>query len=623
MIFDSLITTHSSITHTVSSVEKIYIEQALKILPTHVLSKIITEGWRIVVYSDVNELITIDNQLSSGTTGVTEYEMRRVFVKGIVDGRNEIAFKTTLLHELTHVFDCIIEGSYCNWKSEKYYNNEIEELITQEGSNFSEYAQSDVKEYLCTVVSRYLLNLTDFSTVPLTKAFIEKYYYMCEDSIEQRLRNLENNAVTYIELDETYNKLKYSKLNKENDKYVLQLPTSSSGGSSSGGSSDNNLIYDNNVTFSTSVSYFALNKTTISYINETLDSNTVGTWELKTIMGSTSAIAIQIRTFILNGRDSTVTDFTSLPNVQMRYFDYNNTRSWTSWVDKISTLETRVAALENNSGGSGDISSGEDDVYGKKLIASYTHTTNTVYQPTAFDPSTGIFTCPDHGLTGNEKLMINFNPLNFTTIRVIPYELFLKFDSTTWENFKPVIVDNNSFSLDGYTTFDSSKTDSIDVTKFWFETIGVDEISLNNLNLEGIKELEIVTSNTRYSTYGLCLDCLNNTVVSPYRLQQINNKIDLIPFGTEHVFSARGINLSHLSVTRIKNGYAYSTNTKSFIQIDSGKYADSWNTTNDNFSFVQLINGDLSFKNSFKIDVGTRQNIRNGFKVEIYDLGDR
>ena len=354
MVFDSLLTTHSGISHTASSVEKIYFEQALKLLPTHVLSKIITEGWKIIIYSDVNELISIDNQLTTATTGVTEYEMRRVFVKGVVDGRNEIAFKTTLLHELTHVFDCIIEGSYCNWKSEKYYNSELENLITQEGSNFSEYAQSDVKEYLSTVVSRYLLNLTDFSTVPLTKAFIEKYYFMCEDSIEQRLRNLENNAVTYIELDETYNKLKYSKLNKENDKYILQLPTSSGEGSSSGSSGDNNLIYDNNVTFSTSVSYFSLNKTTISYITESIDSNTSGTWELRTIMGSTSAIAIQIRTFILNGRDSTVTDFTTLPNTQMRYFDYNNSRAWTSWVDKISTLETRVTNLENSGGSQAD-----------------------------------------------------------------------------------------------------------------------------------------------------------------------------------------------------------------------------------------------------------------------------
>lgn len=353
MVFDNLITTHNLISYNISNMERIYVEQSLKLLPTHVLSKIISEGWKIVVYSDVNELIQIDNKLTVYATGVTKYEMRRVFVKGAVDGRNEIAFKSTLLHELTHAFDCIIDGSYCNWKSEKYYNNEIKELITQEGSNFSDYAQSDVKEYVSTVVSRYLLNLTDFTNIPLTKAFIEKYYFMCENSLEQRLQNLENNAVTYIELDETYNRLKYSKLNKENDKYTIQLPEAGSGGSSSG---NNNVIYDDNVTFSTSVSYFSLNKTTISYIEGSVGSNINGVWELKTIMGSSSAIAVQYRRFLLNGRDSGVTDFSLIPHEQRRYFDYNNSRAWTTWEDVVSDIKIRLTNLEN-SGGNGSSSS--------------------------------------------------------------------------------------------------------------------------------------------------------------------------------------------------------------------------------------------------------------------------
>lgn len=349
MVFDNLITTHNLITYNISNMERIYVEQALKLLPTHVLSKIISEGWKIVVYSDVNELIQIDNQLTVYATGVTKYELRRVFVKGAVNGRNEIAFKSTLLHELTHVYDCIIEGAYCSWKTERYYNNEIEELITQEGSNFSDYAQSDVKEYVSTVVSRYLLNLTDFTNIPLTKAFIEKYYFMCVNSLEQRLQNLENNAVTYIELDETYNRLKYSRLNKENDRYTIQLPESGGSGSSS---TSSNVIYDNNVTFSTSVSYFSLNKTTISYIAGSVGSSMSGTWELKTIMGSTSADAVQYRRFIVDSRNSSTTDFTTVPYEQRRYFDYNTSRSWTTWEDVVSDIKIRLTNLEN-SGGSG------------------------------------------------------------------------------------------------------------------------------------------------------------------------------------------------------------------------------------------------------------------------------
>ena len=471
MVFDNLITTHNLISYNISNMERIYIEQALKLLPTHVLSKIISEGWKIVVYSDVNELIQIDNKLTVYATGVAKYEMRRVFVKGTVDGRNETAFKSTLLHELTHAFDCIIDGSYCNWKTEKYYNNEIEELITQEGSNFSAYAQSDVKEYVSTVVSRYLLNLTDFNTVPLTKAFIEKYYFMCENSLEQRLQNLENNAVTYIELDETYNRLKYSKLNKENDKYTIQLPEAGGGGSSSGNS---NIIYDDNVTFSTNISYFSLNKTTISYIEGSISSNINGVWELKTIMGSTSAIAVQYRRFLLNGRDSGVTDFSLIPHEQRRYFDYNNSRAWTTWEDIVSDIKIRLTNLEN-SGGSGssvDLTDLTNQV--NTLKTKHDNFENTITDrvggiesrvSTLESNSGGGSSSGDSNViydnTKNFSTSISSFTLNKTTISYIPETLNSNI-SGTWE-LKTIMGDNSATAIQ-YRSFilngrDSSVTD--------------------------------------------------------------------------------------------------------------------------------------------------------------------
>ena len=434
MVFDNLITTHNLITYNISNMERIYVEQALKLLPTHVLSKIISEGWKIVVYSDVNELIQIDNQLTVYATGVTKYDMRRVFVKGAVGGRNEIAFKSTLLHELTHAFDCIIEGSYCSWKTERYYNNEIEDIIAQEGSNFSDYAQSDVKEYVSTVVSRYLLNLTDFTNIPLTKAFIEKYYFMCVNSLEQRLQNLENNAVTYIELDETYNKLKYSRLNKENDRYTIQLPEAGSGGGSSSGSS--NVIYDDNVTFSTSVSYFSLNKTTISYIAGSIGSSLVGTWELKTIMGNSSAVAVQYRRFMVNSRDSSTTDFTTVPYEQRRYFDYNNSRSWTIWEDIISDIKIRLTNLENSSGGSGsgESSSGSTD-------------SNVIYDNTKnFSTSVSSFTL--------NKTTISYisETLNSNITGTWELKTIMGSDSATAVQYRSFILNSRDSNISDFTT---------------------------------------------------------------------------------------------------------------------------------------------------------------------------
>lgn len=283
--------------------------------------------------------------------------------------------------------------------------------------------------------------------------------------------------------------------------------------------------------------------------------------------------------------------------------------------DETQGLVKDVNDLKNNQGNS---------ITNKKLIAKYVHSSNKVIQPTGFDVSTGLFTCVNHGLTGNEKLMLSFNPLNFTTIKVIPYELFMKFNSTTWQYFKPIVTSANTFYLDGFTTFDSSKTGSIDVSKFWFEFMGTENITFNNIpDLSGVKELEIITYNTIYNESGICLDCLNNTILAPYRYWQSMNKIELIPYSVEHTFTTKGIALASITKTLIKNNIAHTTVTKASIPLEAGKYSDNWNIVNANYSYVQIINGDMSYKSTFKVDVGGRTNIRNGFKIEIYDTGVR
>lgn len=372
MVFDSLISRHSGITYEITNVERIYIKQALSLLPSHVLTKFISEGWKITVYSDVQELMEINSNISALTVGLTEYELRKVFIQ---KRATEIDFKYTLVHEIVHTYDCIIDGNNCNWKSEKYYNSEIENIMVQEGHLFSDHANSSVIEYLGAVISRFIFNMTDFTQAPLTKAFIDKYFFMVENSIEQRLKNLENNAVTYIELDETYNRLKYSKLNKENDKYTIQLPETSSG-SGSNSSGDSKIIYDNNVTFSTSVSYFSVNKTTISYIkNVQLTDDISGTWELKTIMGSNMGTSIQYRTFILDSSNSYISEITSykfkdLPHIQRRFYDYNESRTWTEWEDVITDIKNPTIVTKTI--GSNSILNLSSDKYQKCIMVDLT-----------------------------------------------------------------------------------------------------------------------------------------------------------------------------------------------------------------------------------------------------------
>lgn len=280
--------------------------------------------------------------------------------------------------------------------------------------------------------------------------------------------------------------------------------------------------------------------------------------------------------------------------------------------DETQGLVKDVNDLKNNQGNS---------ITNKKLIAKYVHSSNKVIQPTFFDLNTGIFTCANHGLTESAKLMINFNVIDFSSIKVIPKELFLKINSTFWSYFKPIIIDENTFTLDGI-TYDTSINANVDISKFWFESIGTEFITLSNLpNLNELKHIQIITNDSKINEFGLALDCLNNKIQSPYRYWIPGNKIDLIPLSVEHIFSVRGLNLSCVTDTIIQSGISTTKVIKSYIPIDGAKYSDNWNVSNDTYSFSQLIDGVLDYKKNFKIDVNGRQNIRNGFTIEIYDLG--
>ena len=327
----------------------------------------------------------------------------------------------------------------------------------------------------------------------------------------------------------------------------------------------------------------------------------------------------------VNSNNTTLTSQLSTLTTQFSQFKTTLESQVSGLTTRMTNVENRVTTLENNSGSSSGGSGGGSIIQtsGKKLILSYTHSSNPVYQPTSFNVTTGEFTCANHGLTGNEKLMINFNANTFSDIRVIPYELFLKINSTTWTYFKPVIVNQNTFRLDTF-AYDTSKNANVDVTKFWFETIGTDKITLNNLNLSGIKELEIISYDMKTNEFGICLDCLNNSIQSPYRLSgETINKIDLIPYSIEHTFSPRGLNISLFTKTIIRKGISETTVNKVYIPLEEGKYAQNWNTSIAHYGFTQYIDGELSFKNTFTLDVATRANIRNGFTIEIYDTGVR
>lgn len=129
------------------------------------------------------------------------------------------------------------------------------------------------------------------------------------------------------------------------------------------------------------------------------------------------------------------------------------------------------------------------------LIAKYTHTANTVIQPTALDVTTGIFTTGVvHGLSVGDTIYFNFNDWTIGGVLPItkaPYELFLSGASGQVNTTCCVHVVNTVPTTTTFTLRNASNTDllfntngtvnsGVDVTAFHFEKLVA--FTLSNIN---------------------------------------------------------------------------------------------------------------------------------------------
>lgn len=130
--------------------------------------------------------------------------------------------------------------------------------------------------------------------------------------------------------------------------------------------------------------------------------------------------------------------------------------------------------------GSGDVSN---------LITTYTHTSNTVIQPTALDPVTGIFTCNNHGLIQNKGISWNLNRNhNLLPYQVIPVEI----NGGLYGAYYVDVVDANSFKIKKDTTSPPLTYASAgDITKWHFEANAVSGVTITNL--PAYKKLKVIT----------------------------------------------------------------------------------------------------------------------------------
>ena len=162
-----------------------------------------------------------------------------------------------------------------------------------------------------------------------------------------------------------------------------------------------------------------------------------------------------------------------------------NENNITTLQTDVSSLKGRVTSLENNGGSSGGSN-------GKRLIASYTHSSNAVYQPTALDVDTGIFTCSNHGLKEGQTVIPI--PNGVSTVLNIHKELFTEFNkplmvtSVTKDTFILKTKDSNIVS---YSITDNSVAD---VEKYHFEQVNPVKVELN----------DIVSNNIKIIIHGVC-----------------------------------------------------------------------------------------------------------------------
>ena len=104
--------------------------------------------------------------------------------------------------------------------------------------------------------------------------------------------------------------------------------------------------------------------------------------------------------------------------------------------------------------------SGGSGTNGEKLLVEYVHSSNEMYQPTSFDPETGIFTCPSHGLVGNTGCFaVMNNDAAFDTTKVPKGN----YGATL------VPVDNDSFKINGWDYASDENVGNIDCSSFHYE----------------------------------------------------------------------------------------------------------------------------------------------------------
>ena len=344
--YNELIKTMPQISYRFEEPYLSYFNKYMESCPDNILCKFIYEGWGVCGFTNYEELQQINSSVNSTTLGQTDYKNRVMFLKCTGSEQN---FEQTFYHEMTHILDALIRGNYIEWKTEKLYMKEIEDIIKEEGQGVNSYYRSDIKEYVAYFGSLYIRNnISILEEYPKSYAFIKKFMERNDNTIEERLKNIESQAITAIDFEEKYNRLVITKYDKEIKSMSVSLKDWSNEGT--GGEVDLIYVENNDVTFNTQPNTFPNSKITISYIPETVTENGKTKsilWKVITdrysfkVNSKYNFTIIQTREVlpdIYNSNTINLDDFEI--KKEIRCYDYNGSRTWTPWKKIISSTPT-------------------------------------------------------------------------------------------------------------------------------------------------------------------------------------------------------------------------------------------------------------------------------------------
>lgn len=280
--------------------------------------------------------------------------------------------------------------------------------------------------------------------------------------------------------------------------------------------------------------------------------------------------------------------------------------------DEIGTIKTSIAAIDVETI-STEIDTIKDNLEkDRKLIFKYVHNSNKTIKPSSLDLETGVFTCVNHGLSNNTKIV----PVqdNFTDkLQNIHVELFktgsqnLTVTEVTKDTFK---VKNVNGTINSFETVDNQESN---IEKYHFEVLSAVKMDFTDIETDGNMEIKIYGHcGIGDLFFGLLKDGVLHETTNCFGGTTFNGAIAL----SRGVQSNFRMFFSTLEIRKTSIGYMISYDLQQHY-INNGRTVSSSNVSKQS-SFIQYPHDNVN-----GIRLGSSGHFwqpMNGMTLEIYSI---